>query len=58
MAKDRFLILVCSPEHVATMAGGNTRQEADAAAQKMKSEGWVVLEIKENPLQAAQAGGE
>lgn len=50
MAKDKFLIEICAPEHVVTDAGGNTREEAEAALQKMKNEGWVPIGIKENPL--------
>jgi hypothetical protein len=51
MAKrDKFIVLVCSPKHVATEAGGSTREEAEVTAQKMKNEGWVVIEIKDNPL--------
>jgi|GEM_PF-5975148 len=50
MARDRFLIDVCSPKDVAVHAGGNTKEEADVTAQKMKNEGWVVIQIKENPL--------
>jgi hypothetical protein len=50
MAKDKFLIEICSPKHVVTDAGGNTRKEAEAALQKMKNDGWVPIGIKENPL--------
>ncbi|HYW39578.1 MAG TPA: hypothetical protein VE957_15815 [Terriglobales bacterium] len=46
MAKDKFLIEICSPKHVVTDAGGNTRKEAETALQKMKNDGWVPIGIK------------
>ena len=39
MARDGFLIDVCSPMDVAIHAGGNTKEEADVTAQKMKNRG-------------------
>jgi hypothetical protein len=39
MARDRFLIDVCSPKDVEIHAGGNTKEEAEGTAQKMKNEG-------------------
>jgi predicted RNase H-like HicB family nuclease len=49
MAKDKFLIEICSPKDVVTDTGGNTREEAEAALRKMKNEGWVPIGIKKNP---------
>jgi hypothetical protein len=50
MARDKFLIEVCSPKHVSQYAGGNTKEEAEVVLQKLENEGWVRLRIKENPL--------
>lgn len=47
--KDKFIVLVCSPKDVATQAGGETREEAENTARELKREGWVVIEVRENP---------
>ena len=50
--RDKFVVLVCSPRDVVTEVGGATTEEAEATARKMQSEGWVLIEIKENPASA------